>query len=177
MKRAVLFILAVLMIWQLVGCGCSRTPDAPTQPSTPAAGNVVKPEVSENSTGARLWAQFQQEITKNPNATPKEIADVLVGTMVGQFDGEAAEVEKDAEFLAGFDNYRVTGYRSAAMYGPVIGSIAFIGYVFELEDGTDPATFVKSLTDNCNPRWNICVTAEQTACGAVGNRVFFLMCP
>ena len=168
MKKAATLILAILMMLQLTACGCSANP-----------GNtgVITPEVPENSTGARLWAEFQQEITKNPDATPKEIADVLVGTMASQFMGEASVVEKDAEFLAGFDNYRVTGYREAAMYGPVIGSIAFVGYVFELENGTDPAAFVKNLTENCNPRWNVCVEAGQTACGAIGNRVFFVMYP
>lgn len=185
-KMILLGVFALIAAVSLMGVliqGCAKTPDAPTEPtvptdpSSPTTAGVIKPNVAENSTGAKLWAQFQQELTKNPDATPKEIADVLVGLMANDFMGEATPIEKDAEYLAGFDNYRVTGYRDGAMYGPVIGSIAFIGYVFELEDGTDPAAFVKSLTDNCNPRWNICVTAEQTACGAVGNRVFFLMCP
>ena len=180
---AVFVIIAVLAVLGLLVQGCTKVPteptepSAPTEPSTPTDGSVIKPQVEENSTGAKLWAEFQQEITKNPDATPKEIADVLVGVMASQFKGEATAIEKGTEYLAGFDNYQVTGYREGAMYGPTIGSIAFVGYVFELEDGTDSATFVKNLTENCNPRWNICVSAEQTACGAIGNRVFFVMCP
>ena len=47
----------------------------------------------------------------------------------------------------------------------------------ELENGTDPAAFVKGLEENCNLRWNICVEAGQKAAGAIGNKVFFVMCP
>ena len=36
---------------------------------------------------------------------------------------------------------------------------------------------MKQLTDNCNPRWLVCVEADQVVVGAVGNQVFFLMCP
>ena len=175
-KMLLLGIFAVIAAVSLLGVmiqGCT-TPAEPNDPDTAA---VIQPQVPENSTGAKLWAQFQQEITQNPNATPKEIAEVLVELMANEFMGEASVIEKDTEFLAGFDNYQVTGYREGAMYAPMIGSIAFVGYVFELEDGVDPATFVKNLTDNCNPRWNICVEAGQTACGAIGNRVFFVMYP
>ena len=35
----------------------------------------------------------------------------------------------------------------------------------------------QALTDNANPRWNICVEADQTVVGTKGDKVFFLMCP
>lgn len=176
MKRTVLFMLAVLLTLQFAGCGCQKAPD-PTEPSGSVDSAVIAPQVTANSVPAKLWAQFQQEITKNANVTALELANALVAIVSDQFAGEATQLEKNTEYFAGFDNYQITGYRACAMYGPVIGSIAFVGYVFELEDGTDPAAFVKGLTENCNPRWNICVSAEQTACGAIGNRVFFVMCP
>ncbi|MBE6944072.1 MAG: hypothetical protein E7453_07440 [Ruminococcaceae bacterium] len=173
----VLATVAALSVFGVLIQGCARTPDAPTEPSGSDIAGVIKPQMAENSLPAKLWAQFQQEITKKPEATAQELADVLVASLADQFSGVATQLEKDAEFFAGFDNYRITGYRDGAMYGPMIGSIAFVGYVFVLEDGTDPATFVKGLTDHCNPRWNVCVEAGQTACGAIGNRVFFVMCP
>lgn len=182
-----LAVIAVVAMLGLLAQGCSQTPDTPTQPNTPTQPStptnpgsdktVIAPQIAENSVPAKLWAQFQQEITQKPEATAQEIASVLVESLADQFVGEATPLEKDAEFFAGFDNYRITGYRDGAMYAPMIGSIAFVGYVFTLEDGTEPAAFVKGLQDNCNPRWNVCVEAGQTACGAIGNRVFFVMCP
>ena len=59
----------------------------------------------------------------------------------------------------------------------MIGSIPFVGYIFILEDGADVDTFAQNLLDNCNPRWNICVTADETFCEVSGNTVFFLMSP
>ena len=59
----------------------------------------------------------------------------------------------------------------------MIGSIAFVGYVFELEAGADAEAFVNELTANANPRWNICVAAEETVTAVEGNMVFFCMSP
>lgn len=173
MKKLSIFILVMIMMLPMAGCACQRTPD----PTDPTQSGVITPDVQENSTAAKLWAEFQQEVGKNPNATAQELATALVKTVEDQFSGEVTPLEKDAEYFAGFDNYRITGYRDGAMFAPMIGSIAFVGYVFTLENGTDVASFVKGLEENCNLRWNICVEAGQKAVGAIGNRVFFVMCP
>ncbi len=178
MKKTLIIALAVVAV--LVTAAAVMTmpkPAEPTEPTKPTGASVLTPQVEENTTGAKLWAEFQQAVTQNNNATPKELATTLVESMADKFFGEATQLEKDAEFFTGFDNYRITGYRDGAVYMPMMGSIAFVGYVFEVEDGTDPAAFLKNLTDNCNPRWNICVEADQVVAGAIGNRVFFLMCP
>lgn len=182
MKKGMAACLAILLVMGLSACGCSSTP-APTtpteqlKPTEQTKTEVIKPQVEENTLGATQWAAFQQAITVNQDATAEELATALAESTAELFFGTAAPIEKDAEYFAGFDEYRITGYKAAAVYMPSIGSIPFVGYVFELEDGVDPAKFLKNLTDNCNPRWNICVEAEQTVAGAIGNRVFFLMCP
>lgn len=170
MKKLLILMLAAALA--LTGCSCAKTPVP-----DPSGGSLLTPQVEANTVGAKQWAEFQQAVTQTPNATARELAAVLAESMAQWFFGEAVELEKDAEFFSGFDNYRITGYRDGAVYMPMMGSIAFVGYVFELEDGNDPAAFIKNLTDNCNPRWNICVEAEQVVAGAIGNRVFFLMCP
>ena len=80
-------------------------------------------------------------------------------------------------FLNGFDNYEVTDFKSGAMFGPMMGSVPFVGYIFELEEGADVENFMTGLSENCNPAWNVCVDADQTVVGAYNNMVFFLMCP
>ena len=79
--------------------------------------------------------------------------------------------------LSGFDNAEITGFKEGVMFGPAIGSIAFVGYVFELEEGTDAEAFKTTLKDNANLRWNICVAAEEMVVESEGNKVFFVMCP
>ena len=59
----------------------------------------------------------------------------------------------------------------------MIGSIPFVGYVFELEDASSVDSFISTLKDNADLRWNICVAADEMVTGSVGNKVFFVMCP
>ena len=75
------------------------------------------------------------------------------------------------------DNAEITGFKNGATFGPMIGSIPFIGYVFELEDGVSASDFIANLKKNANLRWNICVEAEEMVAGSSGNKVFFVMCP
>ena len=46
-----------------------------------------------------------------------------------------------------------------------------------MEEGADVEGFVQTLTDNADPRWNICTEAEETVVEVCGDKVFFLMCP
>ena len=63
------------------------------------------------------------------------------------------------------------------MFAPMIGSIPFIGYVFELPNAGDASSFIANLQKNANLRWNICVAADEMVTGSAGNKVFFVMCP
>ena len=63
------------------------------------------------------------------------------------------------------------------MFGPMMGSIAFVGYIFDLPEDADVDAFVTGLKDNANPRWQICVTADETIVEVSGDKVFFLMSP
>ena len=56
----------------------------------------------------------------------------------------------------------------------MIGSIPFVGYVFETDD-TDK--LLSTLKENANPAWNICVEADETVYSVKDGLVLFLMCP
>ena len=79
-------------------------------------------------------------------------------------------------FLNGFDN-EIKGFAEGAMFGPMIGTIPFIGYIFTLPAGAGVNAFIGTLKANANLRWNICTAAEEMVTGAVGQTVFFVMCP
>ena len=133
--------------------------------------------IPENTTGAALYNSFVAALEANNNATALELAETLAYNSGLPFMPGASEIGVGAEYFAGFDNYTITGYKSASTFGPMVGSIPFIGYIFELADDTNADDFVKALKDNCNPAWNICVEADQVVAEIVGNKVFFLMCP
>lgn len=86
-------------------------------------------------------------------------------------------MEVEPGYLTGFDDVRITGFERGAQFGPMIGSIPFVGYLFELEDGEDPEHFMEVLRANANLRWNICTAADEMSFFAINDIVFFAMHP
>lgn len=159
MKKTIAIILAALMLLSMAACGTtSNTND--TQPATTAP--------AANTVGTKLLADFKTMADK----TPQEIADTLLTNPEIQFMPMVMPVEEG--FLNGF-NEEIKGFKEGVMFGPAIGTIPFVGYIFTVEGDVD--AFTKTLEDNANLRWNICTEAEEMICEAVGNTVFFVMCP
>ena len=106
--------------------------------------------------------------------SPKEIADELAQLDWLPFEGTSESVEEG--YLNGFTE-EITGFSQGAVFGPMIGAIPYIGYVFSLEDGQDAEAFLQRLEGCADLRWNVCTIAEKTAKGAVGQTVCFVMSP
>ena len=145
----------------------------------PAAPEVdAEPEQDEEApaaSGDTVAAQLQKAFEGMADQSALDIATALSTHEVIKFGAGAMPVEPG--LLSGFDNYEVTGFQEGAVFMPMIGSIAFVGYIFTLEDGADVNAFMENLKANSNPRWNICVAAEETLVSNVGNKVFFVMSP
>ncbi len=183
MKRFIAFIIVLIMAMSMVACGSSESaePNVPAQPDTPELNMpTVDPNQSEEpdnapesgmSMGETLKGEFENLVVGG-NTDPQAIADALLANKVIEFSGAAMPVEPG--YLAGFSN-EIHDFQQGVMFAPMIGSIPFVGYVFVV-DG-DAAAFEQNLLDNADPRWNICVTAEETVSANVDNLVFFLMCP
>ncbi len=138
---------------------------------------VIYPDVAENTWGETLWEAFETNMNDNPSATAVDAAFMLAIHESIPEEASYGASEIMPGFLNGFDNYEVTDFKSGAMFGPMMGSVPFAGYIFELEEGADVENFMTGLSENCNPAWNVCVEADQTVVGAYNNMVFFLMCP
>ncbi len=143
-------------------------PPADEKPQTPPATEAPSTGKTVGDTLAAVWRA-------NTDKSAEEIANAVMAHSSIQFMGGVVPVEEG--FLTGFDNTEIRGFSSGVMFAPAIGTIPFVGYVFELADGTNADAFVKTLKDSANPRWNICTEAEQTIVEKSGNKVFFLMCP
>ena len=134
---------------------------------------AVEEKPQDATLGQTLLSAFKTQANSGKDALA--IAEALVTNPAIKFSGGAMSVEEG--LLSGFDNAEITGFKSGAMFAPMIGSIAFVGYVFELPEGADTAAFISNLKKNANLRWNICVEAEEMVTGSAGNKVFFVMCP
>lgn len=153
--------------------------DTPAEMPTPevdAEGTVEENgEVSGDTVGTMLAEEFHALKAENAAITAQEMADAILANPMIQFGGATMEVEPG--LLTGFGNAEITGFESGVMFAPMIGSIPFVGYVFTLEEGADVDTFMQTLTDNADPRWNVCVEADETVVENADNMVFFVMCP
>ena len=141
----------------------------------PEAKPEAKPEekpadTTPKTAGNTLLADFKAKASSYSNALA--LAEAVSQNSIIPFSAAAMPVEEG--YLAGFDE-EIKGFKEGAMFGPVIGSIPFVGYVFILEDGADASAFISTLKKNANLRWNICVEAEEMVSGSVGNKVFFVM--
>lgn len=131
-----------------------------------------KPEVNKPTTvGQILLSDFNSLATDSASALT--VAGGLTQNAVFPFSLATMEVEEG--YLGGFDA-DITGFKEGAMFGPVIGTLPFVGYVFTLEDGADVNAFISTLKSNANLRWNICTQADEMTVGSKGNKVFFVMC-
>ncbi len=135
-------------------------------------GEVIWPDVTEGA-GAVLFDSFVSHLENNPALGADELATLLITHESIQFMGGAMPVE--AGYLAGF-TAEISGFETAYSFAPMIGTIPFVGYIFELAEDADVNAYIDNLESLADPSWNVCVTAEQTIIGAVGNTVFFLMC-
>lgn len=156
----------------------AEKPQAPAQKpeELPETKPEEKPQDTTKATVANtLLADFKSKVSANPNIDVVTLAGELVKNPVIKFKGDGMEVEPG--YLSGFDNTEIKGFKKGAMFAPMIGTIPFVGYVFELEDAKDTASFISTLKSSANLRWNICTSADEMVAGSSGNKVFFVMSP
>lgn len=135
--------------------------------------NEFKEDTSKATLGNILKAEFEK-IANSGNAL--QIAEKLAANdCVNMLSMGAMSVEQG--FLAGFDNTEITGFSDGAMFAPMIGTIPFVGYVFNVDNPEYAKAFADMLESSANPRWNICTRADETVVATSGNKVFFVMCP
>lgn len=137
-----------------------------SQPQQPAD------QPSQASTvGQTLKAAFQAD----HSGTPLDVAERMNSNAIIPFAPAAEPIQPG--LLNGFGNTEITGFSDGACFGPIIGTIPFIGYVFTLDSGTDGAAFCQTLKNAANLRWNVCTEADEMVVAQAGDKVFFLMCP
>ena len=162
MKKVIAIVLALVVVIGLVACATTAGND--TETTTAAADMTV---------AATFVEAFKAEAAKE-GATANAIATALSMNETVAFMPMVQDME--AGYLAGFDA-DITGFEACTAFMPMIGTIPFVSYVFELAEGADADAFITTLKDNANLRWNICTAAEEMLTATEGNFVFFIMAP
>ena len=156
MKKVIALLLVAIMVLGTVACGSKEEPKVEKEPET----------VREF-----LLADFKA----NADKTAQEIAEAVCANEILPFEPVIMPMEPG--LMMGFDNAEITGFKECITFAPMVSTLPFLGYVFELEDGADVEAFKTTLETNANLRWNICTEAEELVVESEGNMVFFLMCP
>jgi hypothetical protein len=120
MKKTVAIILIVVMALSLCACG-------------------AKEEAAPATLGQQLYHEFNAKV-EGGEKDVQALADALLQSGMLPFDGLSMEVEPG--WLMGF-TADVEGFEKGVMFGPAIGAIPFVAYVFQL-DGSRLCTIVKA---------------------------------
>ena len=171
MKKLLSVVLAGAMMASLTACGGGAVKE-----TTPAETTVEETTRKAPETlGEALLYDFEDRVEENAEATAQELAEGIITNELILFQGGAMPVEEG--YMMGFGETEITGFEEAVMFAPMIGTIPFVGYVFDMPDAESAEALVKVLTENADPRWNICTEAEETVVGTAEDKVFFVMCP
>ncbi len=165
MKKVIAIVLALVVVIGLVACAAGTNEETTVEETTAAA--------AEMTVAATFVEAFKAEAAK-ADATTNTIATALSANETVAFMPMVQDME--AGYLAGFDA-DITGFKACTAFMPMISTIAFVSYVFELEADADKDAFITTLKDNANLRWNICTAAEEMLVETEGNFVFFIMAP
>lgn len=164
MKRVLAFVMMTMLVFALAGCG-----------SKGGAGQSAMEALPEDATPAQVVvADFTDKVNADASVSLEDLANGLVTAEHMAFQGASMAVEPG--YLNGFTE-EINGFAEGYMFGPTIGSIPFIGYVFTLEEGTDADAYVEGLKRAADLRWNICTQADDMQVGVVGDKVCFVMSP
>ena len=165
MKKVIAIVLALVVVIGLVACATVGGNDETT--------TLEETTAADMTVAATFAAAFKAEAAKE-GATTNAIATALSTNELVAFMPMVQDME--AGYFAGF-TADITGFKAATAFMPMIGTIPFVSYVFELEADADKDAFVANLNDTADLRWNICTAAEEIVVETEGNFVFVIMAP
>ena len=163
MKRIFALSLALLLILALAACGGEKTgPGALTEPG-------------EDATLAEILEYDFQTRAAGGETDLTALAEGILSNEEINFDGLTMPVEPG--LLMGFGNTEITGFDEGVMFGPVISTTPFVGYLFHLDGSVDDDAFMEKLESSADLRWNICTSADEMLSSEKSDIVFFVMAP
>ena len=145
-------------------------PEKPTKPSKPDETDKDDAAADTGDFASSLYQIFETEIEKTDDI--EQVAAKIVES--GKF-GEVMMGTMPVEegYLAGFE-VEIKGFNKGVTFGPMIGTIPFVGYIFETDT---PDELVATLEKEHKLNWNICTSADRMFVRQKGNYVFFVMSP
>ena len=188
MKKLLALLMVLAIATGTIACGNNSEPETPdnTQTETNTEAEVVSPEIPEISEetdeeigdiGYQMVHCFE-EVAASADGTT-DWMNIFVGTLMDKCEIplELISISVEPGLLTGFGNTEITGFETGIQFGPMIGSIPFVGYIFNLDAETSADDFKQLLNDNADLNWNVCTSADVITCSSYNDLVFFVMHP
>lgn len=189
MKKKILVLTISLMIVMTMLSACGKKEENASDPQasveTESADNekenidnqtpAEEQKPDEEQTGDVTIANELKEMFLSEIETTQDIEEIA--TALGQ-SPKLAEMSfmnmpVSPGYLNGFQE-EISGFNNGVMFSPMIGSIPFVGYIFETDT---PDELVATLEEKAMLNWNICTTADEMVTAVSENYVFFVMAP
>ncbi len=158
-----------------------KVPPAADDNKAPVQSEPANPPKQEeesapqsNTVGYTLADVFKANASSDLNTIANKLIAAPALSPIGQ---SLATMDVEEGYLTGFDNEEIKGFKKGVMFAPMMGTIPFVGYVFELASADEVSAFTAKLKSASNLRWNICTSADEKVVTSVGNKVFFVMSP
>lgn len=133
--------------------------------------NEKQEEKQEEKTVAKtLGIQFEDEIKNEKNI--EKVAKKLAENEILEISVDVSKIKK-GDYISGFQK-EIKDFKNAYAIRPMIGTIPFVAYIFEVENANE---FAEDLKSNADLRWNICTEADEMNAVVNGDYVFFVMSP
>ena len=174
MKKLIAMLLALSMVFAMAACGATENKE--TEPATEAtteATEIVTEEVIEEVT-----EEFVEEEDVVIELTAMEtLLNSIVEIQPVEFMGMSMPVDladMDAvKYFTGLDS--IEGVQEAAVYEPMIGSIAFSMVAVQVAEGADVEAVAEAMESGIDTRKWICVEANDLMVVTSGDVVLLVM--
>lgn len=124
----------------------------------------------EKTVATILGQQFESEIKNEKNI--EKVANKIAENEVFEISVDVSKINK-GDYISGFQK-EIKDFKTAYAIRPMIGTIPFVAYIFEVENANE---FAEELKSSADLRWNICTEADEMHAVVSGDYVFFVMSP
>ena len=153
MKKMIAMLLAVTMMLSFAACGGKTAATTPT--TAPAA---------------KVEGTMEELLNKVVEIQPVEF---MGGTMPVDLTDKSEDGLWNIKYNTGLDN--ADDITDAAVFGPMMGSIAYSMAMVRVRDGADVKAVAEGMKNGIDPRKWICVEADDLQVVSYGDVVMLIM--
>ena len=155
MKKIFAMLLALTMLFSFAACG-SKTAQPTTTPTTAPAATVE--------------GTMEELLNKVVEIQPVEF---MGGTMPIDLTDKSEDGLWNIKYNTGLDS--AEGLTDAAVFGPMMGSIAYSMVMVRVAEGADVKAIAEGMKTGIDPRKWICVEADDLQVVSYGDVVMLIM--